>query len=155
MLSRDRIGALLLLVFSVAYGYLTFQIPVLPFQADMAMTGRTMPEVLAALGIILSLILLVRPGEAQGPDIKGFQWRAAFLVCVLMVAYGFAVRPIGFLISTTLLLSGGFLILGERRWWLILLASVPVVVFFWVLMTQLLGVFIEPWPEFLAGDGNA
>ncbi len=155
MLSRDRIGALLLLAFSTAYGYLTFQIPVLPFQAEAAMTARTMPEVLTGLGVLLSLALLLKPGNAEGPSLAGFQWRAALLVCVLMVAYGFAVRPLGFLISTTLFLAGGFLILGERRWWLILVASVPVVVFFWVLMTQLLGVFIEPWPEFLAGDGDA
>ena len=155
MLSRDRIGALLLLAFSLAYGALTYQIPLLPFQAQAAFTAQTMPEALAALGVVLSLILLLKPGRDAGPEVVGFNWGQAALVCALMVAYGFAVRPGGFLISTSLFLIGGFLILGERRWPLILGASLPVVVFFWVLMTQALGVFIEPWPEFLRGLGDA
>jgi len=155
MLSRDRIGALLLLAFSLAYGALSYQIPLLPFQAQAAFTAQTMPEALAVLGVVLSLTLLLKPSSAEGPQVAGFKWGQAALVCALMVAYGFAVRPGGFLVSTSLFLIGGFLILGERRWLLILGASVPVVVFFWVLMTQVLGVFIEPWPEFLRGLGDA
>ena len=149
MLSRDRVGALLFLAFSIAYGAYSFQIPLLSFQAQAAFTARTMPEALSVLGIALSLALLFKRGDGGRAEVAGFQWGAAGLICALMVAYGLTVRPMGFLISTTAFLIGGILVLGERRWWLILVASVPVVVFFWVLMTQLLGVFIEPWPEFL------
>lgn len=147
MLTRDRIGALLLLAFSIVYGLRTFAIPLLPFQADAAFTARTMPTALAVLGIVLALVLLFKPGGERGFDLAGFQWRRAAFICALMVAYGFTVRPFGFLISTSLFLIFGFVILGERRSGLILLASIPIVVFFWVLMTQFLGVFIEPWPE--------
>jgi putative tricarboxylic transport membrane protein len=149
MLSRDRIGALLLMVFSAAYGAMTFRIPLLPFQAEAAFTARTMPQALAVLGIALSLVLLFKPGRQGGLEVGGYRWGRVALVCALMVAYGLSVRPFGFLVSTSLFLIGGFVILGEKRIWLILVASIPIVVFFWVLMTQLLGVFIEPWPEFL------
>lgn len=149
MLTRDRIGALLMLAFSLSYGVLIFRIPLLPFQAEAAFTARTMPQALTVLGAVLSLALLIKPGDAEPIDFAGLQWKIAAGLCVLMVFYGFTVRPLGFLISTTIFLAGGFLILGERRWWLVLVASVPVVLFFWVLMTQFLGVFIEPWPELL------
>lgn len=151
MLTNDRIGGVLLLVFSVAYGFLTFEIPLLPFQAQAAFTARTMPEALSVLGIILSLAMIVKPSSDARPDVAGFLWGRGAIICLVMVIYGLSVRPGGFLISTSLFLMAGILILGERRWWLVLLASIPVVVFFWVLMTQLLGVFIEPWPVFLRG----
>lgn len=151
MLTRDRIGALIMLAFSLGYGVLIFQIPLLPFQAEAAFTARTMPQALAVLGAVLSLALLIKPGDDAPLKLAGLQWKIAAGLCVLMLFYGFTVRPLGFLISTTIFLAGGFLMLGERRWWLVLVASVPVVVFFWVLMTQFLGVFIEPWPEFLQG----
>ncbi len=151
MLTRDRIGALLLLAFSIFYGVRTLYIPLLPFQAEAAFTARSMPWALSVQGVVLSLALLVRRGSGARIEATGFQWGRAALLCGLMVAYGLTVRPAGFLISTSLVLIGGFLVLGERRVWLILVASVPIVVFFWVLMTQFLGVFIEPWPEFLKG----
>ncbi len=151
MLTNDRIGGLLLLAFSVAYGLLTFDIPLLPFQAQAAFTARTMPEALSVLGIVLSLTMIIKPSSNARPEVAGFLWGRGAIICLVMVIYGLTVRPGGFLISTSLFLIAGILILGERRWWLVLVASVPVVVFFWILMTQLLGVFIEPWPEFLRG----
>ncbi len=151
MLTNDRIGGLLLLAFSLAYGLLTFDIPLLPFQAQAAFTARTMPEALSVLGIVLSLTMIVKPSNDARPEVAGFLWGRGAIICLVMVIYGLTVRPGGFLISTSLFLIAGILILGERRWWIVLVASVPVVVFFWVLMTQFLGVFIEPWPEFLRG----
>jgi putative tricarboxylic transport membrane protein len=151
MLNRDRIGALLLLAFTLGYGALTFRIPLLPFQAQAAFTARTVPEALTLLGIGLCLILLIKPGRDPGESHAGYQWGRAAALCAVMVVYGLSLRPGGFLLSTGLFLIAGFLIMGERRWVLILSTAIPVVVLFWALMTQLLGVFIEPWPEFLRG----
>ncbi len=151
MLSRDRVGALLMLAFSLGYGALSFRIPLLPFQAEAAFTARTMPQALTVLGAVLSLVLLLKPGGGAFPSSSKFRWGGAALLCALMIFYGLGVRPLGFLISTSLFLIGGFVILGERRLWLILAASLPLVILFWALMTQVLGVFIEPWPEFLRG----
>lgn len=147
MLSRDRVGALLMLAFSLGYGALSFRIPLLPFQAEAAFTARTMPQALALLGTVLSFALLLKPGGGAFALPPEFRWGRAALLCALMIFYGFSVRPLGFLISTALFLIGGFIVLGERRLWLILVASLPPVVLFWALMTQVLSVFIEPWPE--------
>lgn len=149
MLTRDRIGALLLLVFSLFYWLRIEHIRLLPFQADAAFTGRTIPEILAVMGVVLSLVLLVKPGSGAKVEVTGFQWGKAALICLLMIAYGLTVRPAGFLISTSLFLMGGMVILGERRVWIILAASVPVVAAFWLLMTQVLDVYIAALPEFM------
>ena len=42
---------------------------------------------------------------------------------------------------------GGFLVLGERRWTMMWLTAVILVVLFWLLMTQVLNVYVSPWPE--------
>lgn len=151
MLTRDRIGALLLLAFSIFYWSRIDDIRLLPFQADAAFTGRTAPEVLAVLGIVLSLVLLLKPGSGAKIEAPGYRWGVAGLICLLMVAYGLTVRPVGFLISTSLFLACGFFILGERRWLVLGGVSVPLVVLFWLLMTQVLSVYISPWPDFLEG----
>lgn len=137
-----------MLAFCIGYFFLVYRIPLLPFQANQAFTARTMPQALSILGIVLSLLLIVKPSSDARPQVEGFHWLQGVLICVTMVAYGLTVRPMGFLITTTLFLIAGFTILGERRWWIILFASVPIVVFFWVLMAQVLGVYVAPWPEF-------
>jgi putative tricarboxylic transport membrane protein len=152
MLTRDRIGALVMLAFSIGYGLMIFRIPLLPFQAQVAFTARTMPQALCLLGIVLSLVLLFKPASGEdAAKVAGLKWKTAAALCALMVFYGFTIRSLGFLISTNVFLIGSILILGERRAWIIFLASVPIVVFFWVLLTQFLGVYIAPWPEFLTG----
>ena len=51
MLSKDRIGALFMLAFSLGYGLMATRIALLPFQRSQAFTAQTMPEALAILGI--------------------------------------------------------------------------------------------------------
>ncbi len=151
MLSKDRIGALAILTFSLAYGFLAMRIPLLSFQAKAAFTARTMPEALTVLGVVLSLLLLFKPGSDERPQLAGFNWRQGALVCLLMVAYGLTIRSAGFLISTTLFLILSFTVLGERRPLVVIGVSVPMVVAFWALLSQFLGVFLGPWPDFLRG----
>ena len=43
-LSKDRIGALLLLAFCCAYWFFTYEIRMLPFQRAQAFHAQTMPE---------------------------------------------------------------------------------------------------------------
>ena len=58
-------------------------------------------------------------------------------------------RPLGFILSTSLFLMLGYALLGERNPLRLILAAVPLVVGFWFLMTQGLDVFIEPFPAFM------
>lgn len=148
-MSRDRVGALLLLVFFVAYGYLSTSITLLPFQLNQAFHARTAPQFLTFAGIILALVLLVRPSDMRPIDTSGMTFTRVALLCGLMIFYGFTVRSLGFLIATSLFLMGGFWVMGERRGVVLIGASIPIVVGFWLLMTQALDVFVAPWPEFL------
>ncbi|WP_119165362.1 tripartite tricarboxylate transporter TctB family protein [Algihabitans albus] len=150
-LSKDRIGGLLLLAFCIAYGLLSQDIRLLPFQENTAFHARTMPEILAILGIGLSLATIVFPGSPETPRFAGYNWITCGLFLALMSLYGFSIRPLGFLLSTSLFLMLGFALLGERKPVTLVLVAVPLVVAFWVLMTQGLDVFIEPLPTFLRG----
>ena len=148
-MSRDRVGALILLVFFVAYGYLSTTITLLPFQLNQAFHARTAPQFLTFAGVILALVLLIKPGDPRPVDTAGMTFKRVALLCALMVFYGFTVRWLGFLIATSVFLMGGFWVMGERRWKVLVGASLPVVVGFWLLMTQALDVFVAPWPDFL------
>ncbi|MEM7528472.1 MAG: tripartite tricarboxylate transporter TctB family protein [Pseudomonadota bacterium] len=146
-LSKDRIGALLLLVFCCGYWYMTYQIRMLPFQAAAAFNSRTMPEALAVLGTGLCLLLLVFPGSDEKLELKGFKWGLGAMMIGLMVFYGLALRPLGFLLSTSIFLMGGFLALGERNPLTLILAAVPITVAFWALMNYGLDIYVQPLPE--------
>lgn len=149
--TNRRIGALLLLAFCVTYAILSQRIPLLPFQAKSAFHARTMPEVLAVLGIGLSIAIIVLPSPKEFVELAGKNWFTVIAFLALMSFYGLTIRPFGFILSSAILLGVGFWILGERKIWLILAVSVPVSFAFWALMTLGLGVFLEPLPWFLKG----
>lgn len=151
ILTKDRIGGVLLLMFCLTYGFLSQNITLLPIQAKAAFTARTMPEVLTVLGIGLTMLVIIFPSSSDRPQLAGFNWGTAALFLILMSAYGLTVRPVGFLASTSLFLIAGFALLGERSMLKLILVAVPLVVGFWVMMTQGLDVFIEPFPWFLKG----
>lgn len=151
MLTKDRIGGLLMLTFCLIYTWQSQNIRVLPFQLNSSFHARTMPEVLAVLGIGLSLLVIIFPGDRARFTFSGQKLGLGLAFLLLMSAYGFAVRPAGFLLATSLFLMTGFAMLGERSITKLLLVSVPLVVCFWVLMNYGLSVFIEPLPVFLRG----
>lgn len=153
-LSKDRIGALLLLAFCGFYWFHATDIRLLPFQKTAAFTAQTMPYALSVLGIALALALLVFPSGKDGLDLRGFKWSIGVAMLVLMVFYGVTIRPLGFILSTSLFLMIGYYALGERKPLTLILASVPLVVAFWLLMTQGLDIYIEPLPDFLVGGGS-
>ncbi|MEM7024083.1 MAG: tripartite tricarboxylate transporter TctB family protein [Pseudomonadota bacterium] len=150
---KDRVGALLLLAFCSAYWYYTYEIRMLPFQLQQAFHAQTMPEALAVAGVALSLILLVFPGSDERLSLVGFNWTIGLFMLGLMVFYGATLRPLGFIVSTTLFLIGGYVALGERNPLTLILASLPLVLAFWALMTQGLDIYVAPLPEFMRGGG--
>ncbi len=151
MPGKDRIGGLLLLIFCALYWWKISDIRLLPFQANQAFTPRTIPEVLAILGTALSVAIIIFPANRERLDIRVLNWPLGLAFLALMSIYGLTVRPLGFLLSTSLFLMAGFVLLGERSAPKLLLVSVPLVVVFWVLMNYGLSVFIEPLPVFLRG----
>ena len=144
-MNRDRLAALLLLAFSLAYGWQAGDIRLLPFQAEGVMTARTMPYALAAAGALISFLLLVLPvrdGESAPPVAffwRGLDWKNAGWILLAVAAYGALIRPLGFIPSTFAFLCACSIILGERRPLALAAVHGPAVLGFWLLMTKVLG----------------
>lgn len=156
-MSNARIGGILLLAFCCFYAWKIGDIRLLPFQANQAFTPRTMPQVLAIIGISLSILIIIFP-DSSGPKrlVETFKsnelnWKLGLAFLVLMSIYGLTVRPLGFILSTSVFLMAGFAMLGERNILKLVFVAVPLVVAFWALMSLGLSVFIEPLPLFLKG----
>lgn len=145
-MSRDRLSALILLGLSIGYGVLAFRIKLFPGSEFELFTARTMPVGLAVAGSIVSFLMLALPSRTAGdePARKVLNWGKVAALCGLMLFYGATITRLGFLASTWLFLAGGILLLGERRWAVVLGLSVAVAVGFWVLLSKLLGIYLEP-----------
>ena len=149
-MAREKVGALVMLLFSAAYGWLTTRIPMSFLAQQETFNSRTMPYGLAVLGMILSLLILVLPtvdeeGRLTLKEVcAGLDWRRAISLVVLMVVYGLIMKWTGFVIASILFLLVGFYLLGERRWKVMLLAAVPLVLVIWFVMSSLLGMYIAP-----------
>ena len=145
-MTRDRFSALVFLAVSLGYGALAFDIRLFPGSEQQLFTARTLPLGLAAIGAVVSLLILVSSPSANveaGPPIR-WRWGRVAGLCVLMFAYGATVTRFGFVVSTTLFLAGGMVLLGERRWTLIGALAVGTAVGFWFILSRLLGVYLEP-----------
>lgn len=147
--TKDRIGGIFLLMFCCLYALKIGDIRLLPFQANQAFTARTMPEFLAIIGVCLSVLLIAFPNNRERFDLSQFNWPLGIAFLVLMSLYGFTVRPLGFLLSTSLFLIAGFAMLGERSPMKLFLTAVPLVVLFWALMNYGLDVTVKPLPALL------
>lgn len=143
-LNQDQMGGLFLLVFSITYGALIADIPTL--QSNETLTARSMPIVLATLGILFGLGLVARTRTIQLSPFAGLNLRLGTGFLLLMSAYALFIRPAGFIPSTILFLLLGFRLLGEQKWQKNLLIASLVVTLFWVLMSQALSVYLPPWP---------
>ncbi len=150
MITKEKCGALVMLVFSFAYGYQATKMPLTFLAAQETFNSKTLPIGLTVAAIIISLLMLILP--STDPDgsgriseaFKGKVWNKTIWLFVNMAIYGFIMPFLGFIISSILFLLVGFYILGERRWILMLLAAVFVVVGLWVLLSILMGVYIAP-----------
>jgi putative tricarboxylic transport membrane protein len=149
-MAREKVGALIMLLFSLAYGFQATRIPLSFLSRGEFFTARTMPYALAVAGLILSFLILVLPTvdetgkKSLAEETSGMDWKPAILLVGMMVLYGLVMKWIGFVIASILFLLAGFRVLGEKRIRRMVLAAVPLVLVLWVLMSMLLGVYIAP-----------
>ncbi len=155
--NRNRIGALLLLAFALAYLRQAFSIPLDP-TASEAFTPRTLPMGLASAMIVLALVLLLLPragSDGLVASLRGFRWAPASGLVVLMLLYSLSFAYLGFAIASFLFLMLGFRVLGETR--LVVGAAIAggLVVFLWTLLTQAFGLYIDNGAllRWLSGSG--
>ncbi len=149
-MNREKTGALLCMLFSVAYGLGAFSIPLTFLSQDETINARTMPLALSIAGVVISLLIIVLPTvDREGrltlkETFLGLDWARAVWFLGLTVAYGLIMKWVGFIISSILFLNAGFFILGERKIKLMLLASIPLVIGLFFLMSYILGMYIAP-----------
>ncbi|MCP3668618.1 MAG: tripartite tricarboxylate transporter TctB family protein [Gammaproteobacteria bacterium] len=159
-MALDKWIAVVFIVICLIYGYASYTYPLLPFEQNMVFLPNTMPMALSLLGILFAFIIIFSPkakvdaeGDALGDinlsRLREYKVGQALLLIGAMVLYAFALRPIGFITSTTLFLVGTGWILGERK----LGVMIPVALFgaglIWYLVEQLLGIYLRPLPWFI------
>ncbi len=145
-MSRDRSSALIFLAFSLAYGALAFQIELFPGSEFELFTARTLPIGLAVAGTVVSflMVILSRGTDQDKESLAGLNWTKVLALCALMAVFGATITRLGFVSATSLFLVGGFLLLGERRWYVVLGLALSVALGFWVILSKLLGIYLEP-----------
>jgi putative tricarboxylic transport membrane protein len=156
----DKWIAVLFLLLCLIYGYTAFTYELLPFERNMSFLPNPMPMTLSVLGGILALVLIFAPetapddGEVLGTievsKLRQYKLGQAIVLLLAMVAYALALRPIGFMASTVLFLAGGSFILGERRYLIMIPIAVTGAFGIWYLVQEMLGIFLRPWPWFIA-----
>lgn len=153
---KDHIGGLIFLLLSAAYGYYARLIPLLPGDEYEPFHAQTVPTALATFGLILSIALLAtaRGGNDNRLKLNGYDFALVAKLLVLMVCFALALKWVGFLLATVLFLIGGYWLLGERRIKTLLLASVPFSVTIWLILTQLLDIYLAPGALFTLISGG-
>ena len=161
MIALDRWIALIFLLICIAYGYAAFftmDAGLPPFMKFNPIWPSTFPKVLSVLGAIVALAVLLNVeksthtaevAEINYAKLTEYKLGQALLLLGLMVLYAFALRPAGFLISTTGFLMLGAAILGERRWVMMFLVSAAAAGVVWWLVDAVLGIFMRPLPFFM------
>jgi putative tricarboxylic transport membrane protein len=152
-LTGDRVAALVFLALSLAYGALALDIEIYVGTEHDPLTARTFPIALAWTGAGIALLMLALPSRdgARPVGRTSFDWTRVAVLCVLMVAYGLALRRVGFFPSTTAFLAAGFVLLGERDWRIVVTVAPTIAAAFQYLLHGVLGIYITD--PFLAALG--
>jgi putative tricarboxylic transport membrane protein len=164
-MALDRWIALVILLICLAYGYAAFftmdeGLP--PFMQRNPIWPSTFPKVLSVLAIITAMTILLgfekgagepKPSEINYRRLTEYKLGQALALLGLMVAYALLLRPAGFLLSTVGFLAVGGVVLGERRFHILIPVTVLAAGGIWYLVQEVLGIFLRPWPFFLATGG--
>ncbi len=158
-MNLDRWIALIFLILSLAYGLAAFRYPLLPFERNMAFLPNTLPISLSFLGVTISLFILlsakstaeIDPEKLSVAQFRHFKSGQAMGLIVAMILYAVLLRPVGFLISTTLFIAGTSIVLGERKVHFLIPVALIAAISVWYLVQQTLGIYLRPWPDFPGG----
>ena len=160
-MTLDKAIAAIFLVIALLYGYAAFNYPLLPFEKNMSFLPNTLPTALSVIAIILACIIILSPkakadgnGDVLG-DIDLTKFREYKIgqgvgLIAAMLLYALALRPIGFIPSTTLFLVGTGWILGERKLHIMIPVALVGAGSIWFLVQEALGIFLRPLPGFLS-----
>lgn len=159
-MALDRWIALVVLLICLVYGYSAFFLMdagLPPFMRRNPVWPSTFPKVLAVCGALASLAILLgfegrtgggapKAGDLDYRRIARYDLVRAIALLLLMAGYALALRPAGFLVSTTLFLAAGAAILGERRPVVLIAVAAATAGVVWYLVQEVLGIFLRPLP---------
>jgi putative tricarboxylic transport membrane protein len=145
-LTKDRFGGLLFLLLSVTYGYYAADIPLLPGDRFEPFHAQTLPYWLSGLGIIFSVLLIILKSDPTSENDAISNSNLVLMLGLMAFTFAFSVALpwLGFPVTTSIFLASSYWLLGERRPKMLLFASVPFALVFWLLLTQVLDVYIAP-----------
>jgi len=159
-MAKNTIGSLFFLAFSIFYFINVFSIKKMPGGQFEVMTASTFPYYIGLAGIIISVLILIFSFIEKNEEslsmayLRTLDFKTTMYFIAAMLFYGFTIRSLGFIIATTIFLLIGFVLLKERNIKRILLISVGVSVGFYLLLNNVLGVYIDPGmiAEYFLGD---
>jgi len=149
-MTKNRIGSIFFLAFSSFYFFNVSSIKKLPGSQFEVMTASTFPYYIGIGGIVISLMILGFTFIKKDDDfltlkyLKTLDFKTTIYFIAAMIFYGFTIRTLGFIISTIIFLFIGFILLKERNIKRILLISCGVSIGFYLLLNNVLGVYIDP-----------
>ncbi len=149
-MTKNAIGSIFFLAFSCFYFFNVFNIKKMPGSQFEVMTASTFPFYLGLGGIIISLTILILSFIKKDSDfltleyLKKLDFKTTIYFVIAMLFYGFTIRTLGFIIATIIFLTIGFLLLKEKNIKRILLISSGVSIGFYLLLNNVLGVYIDP-----------
>ncbi|MDH3693474.1 MAG: tripartite tricarboxylate transporter TctB family protein [Gammaproteobacteria bacterium] len=160
MIKLDRIIALALLAFSLAYAWLAYSYELLPFELNLPFKPNTMPIGLSVIGIVLSFAVLVLPQrtdaavmdestvdtQEQKAEQAQYDWIRPLLLIILMIVYALSLRPFGFIAATAGFLVFSSIVLGERKFHFLIPVALTGAFSIWYVVQELLGIYMNPWP---------
>lgn len=169
-MALDRWIALILLALFCAYGYsawFTMDELLPPILRSNPVWPSSFPKALAVIGTCLALAVALNlekpvkantdnssgsrasPSELDYRNLRNYKTSQAVILIVAMLAYAILLRPLGFLLATTLFLFTTSIVLGERRFLILALLAPVTAIGVWYLIDSLLGIFLRPFPSFL------
>lgn len=142
---KDVLSGLLFLAIA---GVFAWQARDLPMGSAVRMGPGYFPMLLSALLGILGLVVLVNGLRFQGEMPRGIAWRALLVLSGVVIFFGFAVRPLGFLPTLAITVFAAATASQMFKLVTALLITVAMVGFAWAVFIKGLGLplqLIGPW----------
>ena len=147
MISSDRIIGLVVILGALAYIVSAFNLQT-SFLSD-PVGSKTFPMIVGSVAALCGLVMIVRPDpETNWPDFK--TWGALGAAVIVLVAYAYALKPVGFLAPTALAASAISFLIRPRALPAVL-TGLGLSVGLFILFKYGLGLGLVPLPKWMMG----
>ncbi|WP_366654825.1 tripartite tricarboxylate transporter TctB family protein [Fodinicurvata sp. EGI_FJ10296] len=146
-LNINQILAIVIAVFSAAYLYEAFQIRQFPLPRPI--DSDLFPKVLGTSLLVMAVFLFFqRPRDGEflsievAPDtpIHHHPWAMVAVTALAIVLYAFALRPLGFLVSSTVLVIALSVYYGYRRLVVVIPVAITIPLVLYLVLTRVMAI---------------